>query len=110
MRAFAKTVLADTLEANTELAAISRHLGLALPATGTPPSSAKPIAPQDYVAQQASDYQQTLGIYQGEANNGSDQLRTYAADALREIKARVAVAQQYLATETGSSQPVPNGG
>lgn len=121
VRTYAQRIIDDHSSANSQLAAIAKSLNLSFPSshiaesssdsTATPPPAASrpnpksPMSPQAYMAEQVSDHQQAIALYENEARNGSSaSLRTYAAETLPTLKAHLTMAQQYVTS--GNISPV----
>jgi putative membrane protein len=120
VRLFAQTMIRDHTESNAQLAGAAKALGLdassphvvqgqnSQPAAAPGNGGAMAMPARAYMTQEVTDHQNAIGLYQGEASNGSAQtLKTYAADTLPILNQHLAMAQQYLST--GSVTPEPTG-
>jgi putative membrane protein len=118
VRMFAQTMIRDHTQSNAQLAGAAKALGLdassphivqgqnTQPATAPGTGGAMPMPARQYMTQEVTDHQNAIGLYKGEASNGSAQaLKTYAADTLPTLNQHLAMAQQYLSSGTITPQP-----
>jgi putative membrane protein len=124
VKMFAQRMIDDHTVANSQLGTIASQLNLKYPKShiqsgtesngsgGTPPPAAAnsgsnmaALPPSKYMQQEVQDHQQAVALYEGESKNGTAPLlRTYAATTLPQLRAHLAMAQQY--TNTGRITPV----
>jgi putative membrane protein len=125
VKMFAQRMINDHTAANAQIAAIARQYNIKYPEshiatengnsqehTGSPPpaaansaSAATAMPPAQYMQKAVQDHQKAIALLEGEVNNGSlQQLRTVAANMLAEVRAHLAMAQQY--TSTGRITPI----
>ncbi|HEY3676245.1 MAG TPA: DUF4142 domain-containing protein [Candidatus Tumulicola sp.] len=118
VRLFAQTMIHDHTESNAQLAGAAKALGLdassphivqgmnTMPSAAPGSGGAMAMSAHAYMTQEVTDHQNAIGLYKGEASNGSAQtLKTYAADTLPILNQHLAMAQQYLSS--GTITPAP---
>lgn len=121
VRLYAQTIIRDHTAANSQIIAEAKALGLTYPdsrvqvsepgETGTPPpatgTSMPAMSPTAYMQQEVADHQKTIGLFKGEAANGSQRMRTVAAQSLPILQSHLAMAEQYLRTGHVSPEQTP---
>jgi len=128
VKMYAQRIIDDHSTANSQLGAIAQSLNLSFPkshiavsepdaSASAPPAATRPnpqsaMSAKSYMAQEVTEHQQAIALYENEAHNGSSsQLRTYAAQTLPTLQAHLTMAQQYVTTGnvTPVATPTPPG-
>ncbi len=111
VRIFAQTMVRDHSQANAEIVAVARTMGLKYPNT-PPPANQLPRALPDatYMQNEVRDHQQTIALFKGEETNGSRQMATVAGHIRPILDNHLAMAQQFVRTGRVSPEPSPSPG
>lgn len=125
IRMFAQRMIKDHTAANAQIAAVAKNFNMQYPSShvvndqgggaqnqmngpqspgspppaATQPNTAAATSAREYMQKEVQDHQQAIALFENEVKNGSPQFKTLAGTMLPELRAHLAMAQQY--TNTG---------
>jgi putative membrane protein len=92
VKKFGERMVKDHSQANSELMALAKEEGVALPGAKSP---GKWKSDKDYMADMVKDHQEDLAEFQKEAQNGTDpDVKAFAAKGAKMVSAHLKLAEQ----------------